>query len=212
MLAVVFYLGFLYNTFHYFLYRGYIIEEFHAGWKFWLHSLYGGTSALSSFLMAVVGGYLGLRLLGKRMSYQRWEVLLFSLTFLALLPLFFGGLFLLVGLTGPLGGVVFWSFPFLPKRLASCVVITLLVGILLFIRLFRSLGLGWKKLVVMTFAVPSFYLLLEGTFRIVESAAISLGMVSMEAQYSAGVMWSLLEGTLAWVVRKKLNPVRDFSG
>ncbi|MEM2978444.1 MAG: hypothetical protein QXM46_04055, partial [Candidatus Hadarchaeales archaeon] len=148
MLAVVFYLGFLYNTFHYFLYRGYIIEEFHAGWKFWLHSLYGGTSGLSSFLMACVGGHLGLRLLRKRISYLRWECMLFSLTFLAVLPLLFGALFLLVGFTGPLGGVVFWSLPLFPKRVASCVVVTLLIGIFLFLRLFRFLGLGWRGLAV----------------------------------------------------------------
>lgn len=205
ILTVVFYLGFLYNTFHYFLYRGYIIEEFHAGWKFWLHSLYGGTSAVASFLMAEVGGYVGLRFLGKKVDYRRWEGLLFSLTFLALLPLLFGGLFLMVGLTGPLGGVVFWSIPFFPKRVASCVVVTLIIGALLFLRLFRSLRLNWKGLVVMTLAVPSFYLLLEGTFRAVESAAILLGMVSMEAQYLAGVLWSLLEGALAWGIRGKLK-------
>ncbi len=205
MLAVMFYLGFLYNTFHYFLYRGYILEEFHAGWKFWLHSLYGGISALASFLMAAVGGYLGLRLLGKKVSYRRWETLLFSLSFLAVLPLLFGTLFLLAGLTGPLGGVAFWSLPLFPKRVASCVVVTVLIALLLFLRLFRSLGLGWRGLAVMALAVPSFYIALEGSFRMVERTTISLGLTSMEAQFLMGTLWGLLESALAWAVGRRLR-------
>jgi hypothetical protein len=205
MVAVWFYLGFLYNTFHFFLYPGYIKEEFHAGLEFWLHSLYGGASQAASFLMAGVGGYLGFRLLGKRISYRRWEVLLFSLGFIALLPVLLGALFILVGFTGPTGKVVFWSLPLFPKRLASCVVVTLVLGSLLFLRLFRSLGLGLKGLAVMGLAVPGFYLLLEAGFRTVERAAIQLGAVSLEAQYLAGSLWALLEGGVALVLRSRLK-------
>ncbi|TDA31762.1 MAG: hypothetical protein DSO03_04230 [Hadesarchaea archaeon] len=205
MLAVMFYLGFLYNTFHYFLYPGYIREQFFAGSKFWLHSFYGGTSSLSSFLMAGVGGCLGLRLLGKKINYPRWETMIFSLGFLTILPLPVGALLVLAGFTTPLGGVAFWYLPFFPKPLAAPVVVTLVVGILLFLRLFRSLGLGWGGLVVMMLAVPSFYFLLEGTYRAVERATISLGLPSLEAQYVMGIMWGLFQGLLAWVARGWLS-------
>jgi len=205
MLAVSFYLGFLYNTFHFFLYPGYIKEEFHAGLAFWLHSLYGGTSGLAGFLMAGVGGHLGLRLLRKRISYQRWEALLFSLGFIALLPVLLGALFILVGFTGPTGKVVFWSIPLFPKRLASCVVITLVLGSLLFLRLFRSLGLGVKGLAVMGLTVPGFYAILEAGFRTVERTSIQLGAVSLAAQYLAGSLWALLQAGIALALRSRLK-------
>ena len=206
MLAVWFYLGFLYHTFHFFLFPEYL-EEFHAGSEFWLHSLYGGTSGVAGFLMAGVGGYLGLRLLRVRTRYRRWESLLFPTGFfLFLLPLLTGALFRLAGLTGPTGETISFPFPLLPKRVTGCVLVTMGVGILLFLRIFRSLGLGPKGLVVMAPAVPAFYLLVEKAFFLfVEKVLFPLGFVTGSAQYLGGIGWGLLEGGVAWAIRKNLK-------
>jgi len=203
MLAVWFYLGFLYNTFHFFLFPEYL-EEFHAGSEFWLHSLYGGTSGVAGFLMAGVGGYLGLRLLRVRTTYRRWESLLFPTGFLIFLPLLTGALFRLVGLTDPTGEMISFPFPLLPKRVTGCVLVTMGVGILLFLRIFRSLGLGPKGLVVMALAVPAFYLLVEKAFFLfVEKILFPLGLTSLSAQYAGGMVWALLEGAVALAIRRR---------
>jgi hypothetical protein len=206
MLAIWFYLGFLYTTFHFFLFPEYL-EEFHAGSEFWLHSLYGGTSGLAGFLMAGVGGYWALRFLGVKVNYRRWEALLFPMGFfLFLLPLLTGALFLLVGLTDPMGRPVSFPFPLLPKRVMGCVLVAMAVGILLFLRIFRSLGLGPKGLVLMALAVPVSYSLLEKTFFLfVEKVLFPLGFVTGSAQYLGGVGWGLLEGGVAWVIRENLK-------
>ena len=206
MLAVWFYLGFLYSTLHYFLYPEYV-EEFHAGSEFWLHSLYGGTSGVAGFLMAGAGGYLGLRLLRVRTSYGRWENLLFPTGFfLFLFPLLTGVLFRLTGLIGPAGEMISFPFPFLPKRVTGCVLVTMGVGVLLFLRIFRSLGLDPKGLVVMALSIPAFYLLAEKAFFLfVEKVLFPLGFVTPSAQYLGGIGWGLLEGGVAWAIRKNLK-------
>lgn len=204
MLAVWFYLGLLYFTLHYFLYPEYL-EEFHAGSEFWLHSLYGGTSGAAGFLMAGVGGYLGLRLLRVRTTYRRWESLLFPTGFLLfLLPLLTGALFRLVGLTDPTGGPLSFPFPLLPKRVKGCVLIAMAAGTLLLLRIFRSLGLGPKGLVVMALAVPAFYLLVEKAFFLfVERILLPLGLTSLGSQYAGGMVWALLEGAVALAIRRR---------
>jgi len=203
MLAVWFYLGFLYFTLHYFLYPEYV-EEFHAGSEFWLHSFYGGISGAAGFLMVGAGGYLGLRLLRVRTSYGRWENLLFPTGFLVFLPLLTAVLFRLVGLTDPTGGPISFSFPFLPKRVKGCVLVTMAVGTLLFLRIFRSLGLGPRGLVVMALAVPASYFALEKAFFLfVEKILFPLGLTSLSAQYAGGMGWAVLEGTVAWAIRRR---------
>ncbi|MEM2266099.1 MAG: hypothetical protein QXF20_03540 [Candidatus Hadarchaeales archaeon] len=105
MIAVSFYLGFLYNTFHFFLYPVYTVEEFHAGLFFWLHSLFGGAAAAGTLLYVSAIGYFGCLLLGKRISYSKIEHLVFACSFLWLLPLLFSLVLIAMGVEEPPGKV-----------------------------------------------------------------------------------------------------------
>ncbi|MEM2619502.1 MAG: hypothetical protein QW356_08530, partial [Candidatus Hadarchaeales archaeon] len=91
MVLLSFFFGFAYNALHYFIYPGCASHDgtivYEPDLQFWLHHLSGGMGAVALFYYASVLGYYGANLLGKRVSYDRVQHMVFSCMFLYLLPL-----------------------------------------------------------------------------------------------------------------------------
>lgn len=208
MLAVMFYLGFIYNTGHYFLYRepGHLIYYFYAGSAFWIHSIFGGVASAGNFLLAGVVCFLGARLLGKHIPYRRVEHWVFCWgPLVGLLPLLFGILLIAAGLTGPWGGVKAIKIPLFDYGVSCSVLITGAVALLVAFRTFNR-GAGLSKLKSMSIAlllVPCCYLLpKKGFFVIVTKIHESFGILSnYSSQWMMGVVIAATLGLTCYVVR-----------
>lgn len=87
MLVVSFLLGSAYCGCKYFIYEkaGASIKEIYMP-EFWIHSLWGGFAAVGFWMLASAMGFYGVRYLGRQISYQRIEHLVFASMFLWLLP------------------------------------------------------------------------------------------------------------------------------
>ncbi|MEM2978439.1 MAG: hypothetical protein QXM46_04030 [Candidatus Hadarchaeales archaeon] len=206
MLVVSFYLGFLYNTFHYFLYPVYTVEEFHAGLFFWLHSLFGGAAAAGMLLYVSAIGYFGCLVLGKRVSYSRIEHLVFASSFLWLLPLLLSPLLIGLGVEEPVGKVkevrLFGDWFYV----TWAVLLSAPVASLLTFRVFRR-ALGFdtlRSLLPAALILPLGYIVGKGSFMFPFRGLLSL---EEEERMVAGILYFSLMGFLFYYVRKKREGV-----
>ncbi len=200
MLTVSFYLGFIYNTVHYFIYPGYIKSHFYAGSIFWLHSLFGGAAAAGSLLYVSVVGYLGSLFLGKRTPYERIEQLVFSCTFLWILPLLISIPFLALGLTEPIGGVkefcVFrgWFYVTYPVLIMGVI-----ASIVTFNIFRRSLGFDpLRSLAPAVLVVPIGYFLGKGPLMFLTRHVLD---VERSVRFTLGIGYFTLAGGIFYYIR-----------
>ncbi len=206
MLTLSFYLGFLYNTFHYFLYPAYTVEEFHAGLFFWLHSLFGGAAAAGMLLYVSAIGYFGCLLLGKRVPYSRIEHLVFACSFLWLLPLLLSPLLIGLGVEEPVGKVkevrLFGDWFYV----TWAVLLSAPVASLLTFRVFRR-ALGFdvpRSLLPAVLILPLGYGLGKGSFMLPFRGLLGLGG---EERMAAGILYFSLMGFLFYQVRERREGV-----
>ena len=206
MLAVSFYLGFLYNTFHFFLYPAYVVEEFHAGSFFWLHSLFGGAAAAGMLMYVSAIGYFGCLLLGRRVPYERIEHLVFACSFLWLLPLLLSLPLLALGVEEPSGGVkevcLFegWFY------VTYAVLLSAPVASLLTFRVFRrALGFDtWRSLLPSVLVLPLGYCLGKGSFMLPFRGWLRLGEGE---RMVAGILYFSLAALAFYLIRQRRERV-----
>lgn len=208
MIIVSFYLGFLYNTFHFFLYPAYIVEEFHAGLFFWLHSLFGGTAAAGMFLYVSAIGYFGCLLLGRRVPYSKVEHLVFSCSFLWLLPLPFSLVLMAVGVEDPSGKVkemcLFGNWFYV----TWAVLLSAPVASFLTFRIFRRVfGFDlFRSLLPAVLILPLGYILGKGSFMLVFR-----GWLHLEEKWRmvAGILYFSTAGLIFYQIREKRKWVEN---
>jgi hypothetical protein len=206
MLVVSFYLGFLYNTFHFFLYPAYVVEEFHADAFFWLHSFFGGAAAAGMLMYVSAIGYFGCLLLGRRIPYGRIEHLVFASSFLWLLPLLLSLPLLALGLEEPSGGVrevcLFrdWFY------VTYAVLLSAPVASLLAFRVFRrALGFDtWRSLLPAVLLLPLGYGVGKGSFMLPFRGWLGLGE---EERMVAGIIYFSLVSLAFYLVRQRKERV-----
>ena len=210
MLTVSFYLGFIYNTVHYFIYPGYIKSHFYAGSTFWIHSLYGGTSGIAFFLFVSILGYLSVKSMGKNVSYEKIEHLVFSCTFLYILPLLFAIPLLGLGYTQPTGGVKMFKLvvPYLPPfKVVSCVIITAIAATIIAFRILnRALGFTKRQATLSVLLAPLTYVPFKWSFLVLIQAFWSLTgtPLSPQDQFLIGVLYALVLGGTTYSIRMKI--------
>lgn len=208
MVLVSFYLGFLYNTFHFFLYPLYTVEEFHADLFFWLHSLFGGAAAAGTFFYVSAIGYFGCLLLGKRISYSKIEHLVFACSFLWLLPLLFSLVLIAVGVEEPPGKVkeirLFGDWFYV----TWAVLLSAPVASLLTFRIFRR-AFGFdtlRSLLPALLILPLGYIVGKGSFMFVFR-----GLLGLEERWRmvAGILYFSAAGLIFYQIRERKERIED---
>ncbi len=144
MLSVSFLLGFIYNTGHYFSYNYeetiVSFDKLILSLEFWIHSLFGGFSALSMFIVAPVVGYYGIKFLGKEIGFKKIEQAVFASMFVWLLPW-------LISL------ISFEAISLTPYfKMASSMIITIVVASIMTFFIFRK----FFKLSLLKSLIPAF--------------------------------------------------------
>lgn len=210
MVLLSFFFGFAYNALHYFIYPGCASHDgtivYEPDLQFWLHHLSGGMGAVALFYYASVLGYYGANLLGKRVSYDRVQHMVFSCMFLYLLPL--PPAFLLYAL-----GLRSWIYLEFYRGWVGIPAGVLLAGILGMVMAFnilRSFGFGRpSSLLLSSLLLPLLYFGGKGAFLFLTRRAFH---TSRPLRYALWTVYFSLMASLFWMAgrrRGKVLPVLE---
>lgn len=210
MVLFSFFFGFAYNALHYFIYPGCAYHDGMVVYKpdlqFWLHHLSGGMGAVALFYYASVLGYYGVNLLGKRISYDRIQHVIFSCMFLYLLPLLPAFLLYLLDLRNWIYLEFYESWIGIPTG----VLLAGILGTIITFRIFRSFGFGRSSSFLLSLLLlPLLYFGGKGAFLFLTRRAFH---TSRPFRYALWTVYFSLISLLFWAAgrrRKKLLPVLE---
>lgn len=205
MVLFSFFFGFAYNALHYFIYPGCAYHDgtivYEPDLQFWLHHLSGGMGAVALFYYASVLGYYGANLLGKRVSYDRVQHVVFSCMFLYLLPLL--PAFLLYAL-----GLKSWIYLEFYQGWVGTPAGVLLAGILgtvMAFNILRSFGFGRpSSLLLSLLLLPLLYFGGKGAFLFLTRRAFH---TSRPLRYALWTVYFSLTSFLFWAAGRRRGKV-----
>ncbi|MEM2460633.1 MAG: hypothetical protein QXV20_05155 [Candidatus Hadarchaeales archaeon] len=208
MVLFSFFFGFAYNALHYFIYPGCAYHDgvivYKPDLQFWLHHLSGGMGAVALFYYASVLGYYGVNLLGKKISYDRIQHVVFSCMFLYLTPLFPAFLFYSLNLRDWIYLELYEDWMGIPTG----VLLTGILGTIISFRIFKSFGFGRvSSFFLSLLLLPLLYFGGKGAFLFLTRKAFH---TSRPLRYALWTIYFSAISLLFWVAgkrRKKVLPV-----
>ncbi len=217
MIFFSFFLGFAYNALHYFVYPGcgpfllydglisYDPSKARPNLQFWLHHLSGGAGAVALFFFASVLGYYGINLLGRKISYDKVQHLIFSCMFLYLLPLPFAFVLYWLDLKRYIYLQLWAGWVGIPLGVA----ITGAVATVMAFRILnRAVGFGKRRSAILSLLLlPMLYFLGKGAFMLFTKRIFHTAKPLRYALWTLYFSICALIFHLAGARRKKVLPV-----